>query len=140
MASDCGIRMMVKVRVNRNQKSRLPSRTVFRFQRYGKATRALGPRSRRMSEHRVKNAPVQNNALYTPERHQSSRWPCSKAASIRANPALRYRNPAKLGAASSFFRGGGLGMPKKMQIIITGAMAAEFQNIQCHERCSRYQP
>ena len=62
--------MMVKVSVNRNQKSRLPSRTVFHFQRYGKATRGLGPSRRRMSAHKVKNAPDQNNPLNSPERHQ----------------------------------------------------------------------
>src|SRR5271155_2021694 len=121
MASDCGIRMMVPVRVNRNQKSRLASSTVFHRQRYGSATRAFGPHSRRMSAHTVKNAPDQNKALNTPERHQSSLSPCWRAANIRAKPALRYRKPTKLGAAPFFFRGGVAGTPKKIQIIITGA-------------------
>src|SRR5229473_8164418 len=135
MASDCGIRMMVPVRVNRNQNKRLPSRTVFHRQRYGSATRAFGPHSRRMSAQRVKNAPDQNKALNTPERHQSSLSPCWRAANIRANPALRYRNPTKLGAELPFFRAGADGMPKQIQIIITGAIRAEPQNIQCQESC-----
>src|SRR5271169_1535209 len=112
MASDCGIRMIVPTRVNRNQKSRDPRRTVFHRQRYGRATNGFGPHSRRMSAHSVKNAPDQNKALNTPERHQSSLSPCWRAANIRAKPALRYRKPTKLGTAPSFFRGGGAGTPK----------------------------
>src|SRR5439155_15415233 len=61
------------------------------------ATRGFGPRSLRTSAHIRKNAPPANNALNTPERHQSSLSPCSQATSNIARPALAYKNPAKLG-------------------------------------------
>src|ERR1700741_5494607 len=106
MASDWGIRIIVVHRVKRNQKSRAPSSRVFQFRRYGSATRKLGPRSLRMSAQSRKKHPDQKQALNTPERNQSSRWACLRAAKIRANPALRYKNPTKLGTEPRVWRCG----------------------------------
>src|ERR1700720_1069538 len=111
MASACGTRMMVVQRVKRNQKSRAPSSRVFHFRRYGSATREFGPRSLRTSAHTRKNAPPTNNALNTPERHQSSLSPCSQATSNIARPVLAYKNPAKLGAFPDFFGAFAFGIP-----------------------------
>src|SRR6266852_122950 len=103
--------MMVVQRVKRNQNSRSPNSMVFHLNRKGSATRGLGPRSLRTSAHNRKNAPPANNALNTPERHQSSLSPCSQAASNIARPTLAYKNPAKLGASPDFFAELALGIP-----------------------------
>src|SRR3984957_5197036 len=62
------------------------------------------------------------------------------AAESMASPALQYRKPAKLGGGPDFFAGAVFGIPKWMQSIMNAVITAEFQNIQCHERCSRYHP
>src|ERR1700722_7460891 len=111
MASACGTKIIVVQRVKRNQKSRIPNRTVFHFSRYGNATRGFGPSNLRMSAHNKRNVPAANIAVNSPERHQSSLSPCSRAASKIAGPALAYKNPAKLGAAPDFFAAGDLGIP-----------------------------
>src|SRR5271154_4623371 len=117
------MRMMVVTSVKRNQKSSPPNNTVFHFARYGSATRGLGPRNLRTRAHKRKNIPHQNQALNTPERNQSSRWPCCRAANTKAKPRLRYKNPTKLGAGPVFLRGGVGGMPTYTQRIMMGAMA-----------------
>src|SRR5258707_948922 len=104
------------------------------------STKGLGLRSLRTNAHNSRNVPPANSAVNTPERHQSSLSPCSKAPSSIANPALAYRKPAKLGVSDDRFGAGLAGIPKKIQAIMTGVISAEFQNTQCQERWSLSQP
>src|SRR6185436_6125430 len=97
----------------------------------------LGARRRRTIAHTRKSIPDAKSAVNTPDRHQSSRCPWSSAANSSALPALKYRNPAKLGFGPDVLRGGGAGIPKYTNAIMTGARTADVQNIHVHDRWSR---
>src|ERR1700693_5116165 len=111
MESDCGTRIIVESRQNRKNTSPIPRSIVFHCRRKGRSTRGFGLRSRRTNETSRKKLPHKNSALNNPDLHQSRRCPWSRAANRRANPALAYRNPAKLGGAPLFLAGGDAGMP-----------------------------
>src|SRR5258708_32848358 len=71
--------------------------------------------------------------LNTPDRHQSSRCPWSRAANSKAQPALKYRNPAKLGGSFLVCGFGARGRPTYKHAIIPGRMTAGDHNIHPQE-------
>src|SRR5262249_4647282 len=127
--SDCGMTRAVASNTKRNENSASAKAIVFHLRRYGRSTRGVWARIRRPVAHNTKSAPDATSAVKTPDRHQSSRCPWSIAARSSARPALRYKNPAKLGFGPDAWGRREAGTPKYTHAIMTGAMSADVQNI-----------